>query len=111
MASLKKLAKAQEKLRQAKERVFIARVVELFKPISENLSNSLQALSKTFKERFERLAEGIKEQNLQIIEKIDSKNNDDVKEQVKSLENVIKKKDFRGPKGERGEKGKRGREG
>jgi len=111
MASLKKLAKAQEKLRQAKERVFIARVVELFKPISENLSNSLQALSKTFKERFERLAEGIKEQNLQIIEKIDSKNNDDVKEQVKSLENVIKKKDFRGPKGERGEKGKRGEKG
>lgn len=108
MALQQELARAQEKLKQARKKQFITSVKEVFTPLIFDVSNSIKALSNVFKERFDRLAEGIKEQNTDIIQKIEEKNNDDVKEQVKALEEVIKKKDFRGPKGKDGLNGKDG---
>jgi len=111
-SDIKKL-KGALRTKRANEQADIA--AKKLTPVLSGINNTVLATGKIIESVGKKQVEAtnkipliIEKGNEDLKAEIKGMANDDVKDQIKSLEDVIKKKDFRGPKGVKGEKGDKG---
>ena len=103
----KELIAKQEKIKELEEKRFITRVRDVFGSLTFDVSNSVQSLAKTLKDRLDDYGR----QLFEVGRKVETLDTDSIREEVQELKEIIKKKDFRGPRGIDGRDGKDGKNG
>lgn len=100
------ISKKKEQLESLKEERFISKVAEVMSSKFFDITNSLKAMANILQDRLEAVGSGFDSL------KGDLRNgNEDINNKISSLEETIKKKDFRGKDGVNGKDGKDGKNG